>query len=98
MGVLYLESKLEMAGYGENEGILYCAVLREDQVLSQTSSINGNFLEFSRKVLEKSDNSSAPRHDKATYASGKSVLCNVFVIVFICIYTATCCIICEMVQ
>ena len=55
----------------DNEGILYCSVLKGDQVLSHNSSVDGNFLEFSRKVLEKSANSS---DDKATFASGKSVL------------------------
>ena len=50
-------------------GILHCAVLKGDQVLSHCSSVEGNFLEFSRTVLEKSDNLS---RDKATYASGKS--------------------------
>ena len=52
----------------ENEGILFCSVLKGDKVLSHYSSVGGNFIEFSRKVLEKSDNTS---RDKATYTSGK---------------------------
>lgn len=53
----------------EDDGILYCSVLRGDQVLSQYSSVDGNFWEFSHRVLEASDNLT---RDKATYASGKS--------------------------
>lgn len=60
-------TKFVMAG--ENDGILYCSVLKGDRVLAQSSSVKGNFLEFSRRVLEQSDNS--PHRDKATYASGK---------------------------
>jgi len=85
-----------MDGYSQNEGIMYCLVFREDQVLSQGSSVKGNFLEFSRKVLEKSANSS--RRDKETYASGKSVLCLLYIMLIFIICSATCCIICEMVQ
>ena len=50
-------------------GILHCSVLKGDQILSHCSSVEGNFIEFSRTILEKSDNLT---RDKATYASGKS--------------------------
>ena len=57
----------------ENKGILFCSVMRGDQLLSHCSSVDGNFIEFTQKILEKSDNAS---REKATYAIGKSALLN----------------------
>ena len=81
---------------GENKGILFCSVLRGDQVLSHYSSVDGNFIEFSRKVLERSDNASS---DKATYTSGKLAYPALgYACIVVSILIVICCIICETVQ
>ena len=83
----------------ENKGILFCSVLKGDKVLSHYSSVDGNFIEFSRKVLEKANNTS---RDKATYTSGRLAFAEYHTSSHACmrvsILLVICCTICEMVQ